>query len=90
MVSASEPLTAAALQDGCQPNVVTYNTLIDVYGKTGLWSEAVKVLERMRQAVSGGLDCAHAGACRLPACLLLGVAGVTAMPAGRTAAAAAS
>ena len=23
------------LAEGCSPNVVTYNTLIDVYGKTG-------------------------------------------------------
>ena len=27
--------------------VVTYNTLIDVYGKTGQWSEALAVLRRM-------------------------------------------
>lgn len=27
--------------------VVTYNTLIDVYGKTGQWEEALGVLQRM-------------------------------------------
>ncbi len=48
---------AAHPQDGCTPNVVTYNTLIDVYGKTGLWSEAVKVLDRMRAHVGGSCCC---------------------------------
>ena len=27
---------------GCPPNVVTYNTLIDVYGKSGQWEEAMR------------------------------------------------
>jgi pentatricopeptide repeat domain-containing protein 1 len=31
------------LREGCVPNVVTYNTLIDVHGKTGQWAEALKV-----------------------------------------------
>lgn len=31
------------LREGCSPNVVTYNTLIDVHGKTGQWAEALKV-----------------------------------------------
>ena len=30
------------LAEGCAPNLVTYNTLIDVYGKTGAWEEAVR------------------------------------------------
>jgi pentatricopeptide repeat domain-containing protein 1 len=33
------------LREGCVPNVVTYNTLIDVHGKTGQWAEALKVSE---------------------------------------------
>jgi pentatricopeptide repeat protein len=33
---------------GCEPNIVTYNTLIDVYGKTGQSREALQVLETMR------------------------------------------
>lgn len=39
-------------QDGCLPNVVTYNTLIDVYGKMGQWDQAVKVLSTMKAEVS--------------------------------------
>ena len=37
--------------EGCQPNVVTYNTLIDVYGKMGCWQEAVQVLDDMTAKV---------------------------------------
>jgi pentatricopeptide repeat protein len=35
------------LREGCTPNVVTYNTLIDVYGKTGQSGEALRVLDQM-------------------------------------------
>ena len=35
------------LAEGCTPNLVTYNTLIDVYGKTGAWEEAVAVLDAL-------------------------------------------
>lgn len=35
--------------DNVQPNVVTYNTLVDVYGKTGAWDKAVRVLDDMRE-----------------------------------------
>ena len=38
-------------QDGCLPNVVTYNTLIDVYGKMGQWDHAVKILSTMKAEV---------------------------------------
>lgn len=38
-------------EEGCQPNVVTYNTLIDVYGKMGCWEEAVQVLDDMTNKV---------------------------------------
>lgn len=39
-------------EDNIRPNVVTYNTLVDVYGKTGQWEKAVQVLDDMRQEVS--------------------------------------
>lgn len=35
------------LAEGCTPNLVTFNTLIDVYGKTGAWEEAVAVLDAL-------------------------------------------
>lgn len=38
-------------EDKIRPNVVTYNTLVDVYGKTGQWEKAVRVLDDMRQEV---------------------------------------
>lgn len=40
-------------EDRIRPNVVTYNTLVDVYGKTGQWEKAVRVLDDMRDEVSG-------------------------------------
>ncbi len=46
--------------EGCQPNVVTYNTLIDVYGKMGCWQEAVQVLDDMTEKVlSLHMFCLH-------------------------------
>lgn len=39
-------------EDRIRPNVVTYNTLVDVYGKTGQWEKAVQVLDEMREEVS--------------------------------------
>ena len=36
----------------CPLNVVTYNTLIDVYGKVGRWEDALKVLDEMQAKVS--------------------------------------
>eukprot|EP00879_Flechtneria_rotunda_P033811 GHRR01037608.1.p1 GENE.GHRR01037608.1~~GHRR01037608.1.p1 ORF type:complete len:117 (-),score=24.66 GHRR01037608.1:231-542(-) len=39
-------------EDRIRPNVVTYNTLVDVYGKTGQWEKAVRVLDDMREEVS--------------------------------------
>ena len=38
-------------EDKIRPNVVTYNTLVDVYGKTGHWEKAVCVLDDMRKEV---------------------------------------
>jgi pentatricopeptide repeat domain-containing protein 1 len=38
--------------DGVRPNVVTYNTLVDVFGKIGQWERAVRVLDDMNQDVS--------------------------------------
>ena len=40
------------LAAGCPPNLVTYNTLIDLHGKTGQWAEALRTLEKMRAEVS--------------------------------------
>jgi pentatricopeptide repeat protein len=37
--------------EGCQSNVVTYNALIDVYGKMGCWQEAVQVPDDMTEKV---------------------------------------
>ncbi len=37
--------------EGVTPNLVTFNTLIDVYGKTGQWEEAVRVLDTLEQQV---------------------------------------
>ena len=45
-------ITSCHLQkEGCRPNIVTYNTLIDVYGKMGEWQAAVKVLDEMTTEV---------------------------------------
>lgn len=38
-------------QTDCSPNVVTYNTLIDVYGKLGQWEDAVRVIDVMQREV---------------------------------------
>jgi len=46
--------------DGVRPNVVTYNTLVDVFGKIGQWERAVRVLDDMNQDVSPG-GCSAAG-----------------------------
>jgi pentatricopeptide repeat domain-containing protein 1 len=40
------------LPQGCPANVVTFNTLIDVYGKSGQWEQALGVLEQMKREVS--------------------------------------
>ena len=32
---------------GCVANVVTYNTLVDLYGKLGKWREAVGVIDQV-------------------------------------------
>ena len=38
--------------EGCQPNVVTYNTLVDLYGKIGRSADAVATLDTMQMHVS--------------------------------------
>jgi pentatricopeptide repeat protein len=43
--------------EGCQPNVVTYNTLIDVYGKMGCWQEAVQVDDMSEKVLSLHVFC---------------------------------
>ncbi len=35
------------LSEGCTPNLVTFNTLIEVYSKTGAWQDAVSVLDAL-------------------------------------------
>jgi pentatricopeptide repeat domain-containing protein 1 len=49
------------LREGCTPNLVTFNTLIDVYGKTGQWEEAVKVLDALQSQVGWGGGSRQAG-----------------------------
>lgn len=39
-------------REGCEPNVVTYNTLVDLYGKLGRWEQAVGVID---QVIRSGL-----------------------------------
>jgi pentatricopeptide repeat protein len=48
------------LAEGCAPNLVTYNILIDVYVKKGQWEEAVKILDTLEQQV---MHAARAGCC---------------------------
>ena len=43
-------------EDGLQ---VTYNTLIDVYGKLGRWEDALQVLQRMKTQVSMMHGCCY-------------------------------
>jgi pentatricopeptide repeat domain-containing protein 1 len=35
------------LSEGCTPNLVTFNTLLDVYAKTGHYAEALGVLGQL-------------------------------------------
>lgn len=39
------------LREGCTPNLVTYNILIDIHGKMGNWQEAVQVLDALEDQV---------------------------------------
>lgn len=39
------------LSNGLQPNLVTYNTLLDVYAKQAMWQEAISVLDTLDQQV---------------------------------------
>ena len=48
---ALEVYTIDMQAERCMPNVVTYNTLIDLYGKTGQCGEAARVLDKMRAEV---------------------------------------
>ena len=38
--------------DGLRANVVTYNTLIDIYGKLGRWVDAIGVLDMIAHQVT--------------------------------------
>lgn len=40
------------IEEGCVPNLVTYNILIDVYVKKGQWEEAVTILGTLERQVS--------------------------------------
>lgn len=44
------------LAEGCAPNLVTFNILIDIHGKSGQWSKAVEVLDQLHQQVGWRLD----------------------------------
>jgi pentatricopeptide repeat protein len=48
------------LADGCTPNLVTFNILIDIHGKSGQWARAVEVLDQLQAQVRCG---AAAAAC---------------------------
>jgi pentatricopeptide repeat domain-containing protein 1 len=39
------------LADGCTPNLVTFNILIDIHGKSGQWARAVEVLNQLQAQV---------------------------------------
>ena len=39
------------LADGCAPNLVTFNILIDIHGKSGHWARAVEVLDQLQAQV---------------------------------------
>jgi pentatricopeptide repeat protein len=49
------------LEEGCTPNLVTFNTLIDLYVKTGQWQEAIGVLDTLEKHVGAGARPAPAG-----------------------------
>lgn len=39
------------LSEGCTPNLVVYNILIDIHGKSGQWAKAVEVLGMLQVQV---------------------------------------
>ena len=41
------------LAEGCAPNLVTFNILIDIHGKCGRWDKAVEVLDALQALVGG-------------------------------------
>lgn len=45
------------LREGCMPNLVTYNILIDIHGKMGNWQEAVQVLDALEGQVRTLIPC---------------------------------
>eukprot|EP00897_Mesotaenium_endlicherianum_P003223 jgi/Mesen1/2929/ME000175S02082 len=46
----AEELVEEMEEAGCAPSLVTYNTLIHMFGKAGRMSDALKAFERIRQA----------------------------------------
>jgi pentatricopeptide repeat domain-containing protein 1 len=39
------------LSEGCAPNLVTFNILIDIHAKGGQWARAVEVLDQIKAQV---------------------------------------
>ncbi|KAF8072999.1 pentatricopeptide repeat-containing protein [Scenedesmus sp. PABB004] len=39
---------AQMLAEGCAPNLVTFNTLLDIHHKAGRWGDAVAILDQLR------------------------------------------
>lgn len=56
-VGLAQEVYAQMRAEGCTPNLVTYNTLIDLYVKTGQWQEAVRVLDTLDEQVGGRVCC---------------------------------
>lgn len=44
------------LAEGCSPNLVTFNILIDIHGKSGQWAKAVEVLDQLQAQVGSPLS----------------------------------
>ena len=54
------------LADGCTPNLVTFNIMIDIHGKSGQWARAVEVLDQLQAQVQwAGRCCEWVGVCSM-------------------------
>jgi pentatricopeptide repeat domain-containing protein 1 len=47
----AQDVHARMLAEGVAPNLVTYNTLLDIYHKAGLWGNALGVLDLLQHQV---------------------------------------